>query len=114
MKNTTLSRTEIFAKLAALPSAVQGTICEDHRTLADGSTAVYHNLQYWHNGKNHTIRIPEEKLPEFREAVKNGKMARDILADLTRVDAASILSSASPLKKKSKKSRSSTRPASAN
>lgn len=98
------TRAKILAELAALPSAVQGKICEDKRILANGTTAVYHNLQYWADGRNHTIRIPREKLAEFTEAVKGGQAAKKLLAELTKTDAETILSSKSPLKKNSRSS----------
>ena len=98
------TRAKILAELAALPSAVQGKICEDRRKLADGTTAVYHNLQYWANGRNHTVRIPKDKLPAFREAVKGGATAKKLLAELTKTDAETILASGSALKKSSRTS----------
>ena len=97
------ARAKIIAELASLPSAVQGKICEDRRVLANGKTAVYHNLQYWADGRNHTFRIPEEKLPAFIEAVKGGATAKRLLAELAKADAESILSSESPLKKNSRR-----------
>lgn len=90
--------------LLGLPGAIQGKICEDKRRLANGATAVYHNLQYWADGRNHTVRIPRDKLPAFREAVKGGATAKRLLAELTKADAESILSSESPLKKNSRSS----------
>ena len=57
------TRAKIIAELASLPSAIQEKICEDKKRLANGATAVYHNLQYWANGRNHTVRIPKNKLP---------------------------------------------------
>jgi len=93
------TRAKIIAELASLPNAIQGKICEDKRKLADGTTAIYHNLQYWANGRNHTVRIPKDKLPAFREAVKGGATAKKLLAELTKVDTEAILSSDSPLKK---------------
>ena len=98
------TRAKIIAELASLPSAIQGKICEDKRKLADGTTAVYHNLQYWANGRNHTIRIPRDKLPAFREAVKRGATAKGLLAELTEVDAEAIRSSGSTPKKTSRSS----------
>ena len=98
------TRAKIIAELASLPSAIQGKICEDKRKLADGTTAVYHNLQYWANGRNHTIRIPRDKLPAFREAVKGGATAKRLLAELAKVDAEAILSAESTLKKTSRES----------
>jgi len=98
------TRARIIAELASLPSVIQGKICEDRRILANGTTAVYHNLQYWADGRNHTIRIPREKLAEFTEAVKGGATARKLLTELTKTDAETILSSESPLKKSSRRS----------
>ena len=106
MKNTSVTppraRAEIIADLTALPGAVQGKICEDRRVLADGTTAVYHNLQYWSGGRNHTIRIPGDRLAAFREAVEGGAKARRLLSELSEADAGSILSGGSPLKKNSR------------
>jgi hypothetical protein len=98
------TRAKIIAELASLPNAIQGKICEDKRKLADGTTAIYHNLQYWANGRNHTVRIPKDKLPAFREAVKGGATAKKLLAELTKVDTEAILSSETPLKKSSRTS----------
>lgn len=100
--NSERTRAEILAELVSLPSAIQGKICEDRRVLASGTTAVYHNLQYWADGRNHTIRIPSGKLQEFRDAVKGGATAKKLLFELTRVDAEEIVSSDSPLKKNSR------------
>jgi hypothetical protein len=98
------SRAEILGEIAALPHAVQGKICEMHKTLAGGKTATYYNLQYWADGKNHTIHVPREKLAEFKEAVEGGKKLRSLVTELGVSDAQDILSSAAPLKKKSFKS----------
>lgn len=98
------TRAKIIAEIASLPSAIQGKICEDRRILANGTTAVYHNLQYWADGRNHTIRIPREKLAEFTEAVKGGATAKRLLTELTKTDAETILSAESPLKKNSSRS----------
>ena len=70
------TRAKIIAELASLPSAIQGKICEDKRRLANGATAVYHNLQYWANGRNHTVRIPKNKLPAFREGCEADDKAK--------------------------------------
>ena len=98
------TRAKILAEIASLPSVIQGKICEDRRVLANGTTAVYHNLQYWADGRNHTIRIPRDKLPAFVEAVKGGATAKKLLVELTKADAEAILSCQSPLKKSSRTS----------
>ena len=94
------TRAKIIAELASLPSAIQGKICEDRRVLANGKTAIYHNLQYWADGRNHTIRIPSDKLADFQRAVKGGATAKKLLVELSKTDAEAILSSETPLKKK--------------
>lgn len=104
--NSPRNRAKIIAEIVSLPSAIQGKICEDRRTLANGTTAIYHNLQYWADGRNHTIRIPREKLAEFTEAVRGGATAKRLLTELTKADAEAILASESPLKKSSRKSSS--------
>ena len=114
MKNETpqeqRSRAEILAAIAAIPSAVQGTICEMHKTLAGGKVGTYYNLQYWSEGINHSIHVPREKLAEFKEAVAGGKRLRSLVTELGEADASDILSSAPPLKKKSSRLPSGVRP----
>ena len=97
-------RAEILAEIAALPPSVQGTISSYRCPRKNGPPAVYHNLQYTRGGKNHSFSIPVDKLPAFREAVKGGATAKRLLAELTKADAESILSSESPLKKNSRSS----------
>jgi hypothetical protein len=104
MKTEIRRRAEILGELENIPFAVQGKICENRKKLADGTVAVYHNLQWWQDGKNHAMHIPEERLAEFEEAVKGGKRARELLMELSRSDAESILSAESTSKKKYTKS----------
>ena len=102
--NSVRSRAEILGAIAAIPRAVQGKICEMHKPLAGGKTATYYNLQYWAEGKNHSIHVPRERLAEFKEAVEGGKRLRLLVTELGESDAQDILSSAPPLKKKSSRS----------
>ena len=106
----TRPRAEILGAIAAIPSAVQGKICEMRKTLAGGKVATYYNLQYWADGRNHTIHIPREKLAQFRDAVSGGEKLKGLVAELAEADAHDILSSAPPLKKSSPRSRSRARP----
>ena len=99
-------RAEILGELENIPFAVQGKICENRKTLANGKVAVYHNLQWWQDGKNHAIHIPEDRLVEFEEAVKGGKRAKELLMELSRCDAQAVLSEDSTSKKKSTRSAS--------
>ena len=93
------SRSEILGAIASIPRAVQGKICEMHKTLAGGKTATYYNLQYWSQGKNHSVHIPRERLDEFREAVEGGMKLRSLVTELGESDVQDILSSAAHLKK---------------
>ncbi len=107
----TRSRAEILGAIAAIPHAVQGKVCEMRKRLAGGGTATYYNLQYWSEGRNHSIHVPREKLAEFKEAVDGGKRLRSLVAELGEADAGDILSSAPPSQKKSSRSPSGARPA---
>ena len=106
MKEQKRRRAEILGELENIPFAVQGKICENRKTLADGRVAVYHNLQWWQDGRNHAIHIPEGRLAEFEEAVKGGKRAKELLMELSRCDAQAVLSAESASKKKSTRSAS--------
>ena len=99
-------RAEILGELENIPFAVQGKICENRKKLADGTVAVYHNLQWWQNGRNHAIHIPEGRLAELEEAVKGGKRAKELLMELSRCDAEAVLTAESTSKKKSTRSAS--------
>ena len=99
-------RAEILGELENIPFAVQGKICENRKKLADGTVAVYHNRQWWQDGRNHAIHIPEGRLAEFEEAVKGGKRAKELLMELSRCDAQTVLSAESASKKKSTRSAS--------
>ena len=92
-------RSEIIGEIAAIPSAVQGKICELRKQLSGGKVATYYNLQYWADGRNHTIHIPREKLAQFRDAVSGGERLKRLVTELAEADARGILSSAPPLKK---------------
>ena len=101
MKTEKRRRAEILGELANIPFAVQGKIYENRKTLASGRVAVYHNLQWWQNGRNHAMHIPEERLAEFEEAVKGGRRAKELLMELSLCDAKAVLSPESTSKKKS-------------
>ena len=108
--STGRTRAEILAGIAGLPDSVQGAISSYTVTTSSGREITYHKLQYRAGGRNHAIHIPKEKLADFKAAVENGQRLRELLAELTEVTARDILSSAPPLKKSSRKSRSRARP----
>ena len=104
------TRAEILASIANLPDSVQGSISSYTVTTSSGKTITYHKFQYWADGRNHTIHIPKERLPDFEAAVENGRRLRELTAELTEATARDMLSSAPPLKKSSRRSRSRARP----
>ena len=107
MKTQIRERAKILAEIENLPFPVQGKICENRKTLANGGVGIYHNLQWWANGKNHTIHIPEDRLAEFEEAVKNGKRVKELVYELSAASTDALLSAeGSTSKKKSMKSAS--------
>ena len=108
--STGRTRAEILASIANLPDSVQGSISSYKVTTSSGKTITYHKLQYWADGRNNTIHIPKEKLPDFEAAVENGRRLRELIAELTEATARDMLSSAPPLKKRSPRSRSRARP----
>ena len=112
MKTQQRRRAEILAEIESIPYAVQGKICENKKTLASGDVAVYHNLQWWSEGRNHAIHIPEDRLEEFRAAVEGGKRARELMAELSAHDAGAILAAGDTTKKKSTRSASRAGPSS--
>ncbi len=103
---TVRSRAEILADIARLPNAVQGKISSYKNVRKNGSVVIYHNLQCWANGRNHSVFIPEGRLEAVREALENGRRMNELVAELSRTDTEAILSADSPLKKSSRRSSS--------
>ena len=75
-----------------LPHSLQGSISSFTVTSSSGKQHVYHKLQYVDGKKKINIHIPNDKLSDFEKAVENGKRAKALLAELTEVDAAEIVS----------------------
>ena len=98
------TRAEIIASIANLPDSVQGSISSYTVPTSSGRKITYHKLQYWADGRNHSVHIPKERLAEFKAAVESGGRLRELLAELTEATVRDILSSAPPLKKKSSRS----------
>lgn len=110
MKNKTpektRSRQEILAEIASLPPSVQGTISAYKNVRKNGTAATYYNLQYTHNGRNHSFAIPVDRVAEFRAAAAAGKKLKELVFELSLANAREIASPASPLKKNSRSSSS--------
>lgn len=100
MKTSMRPRSEILAEIENIPFAIQGKICENRKTLANGSTAVYHNLQWWADGRSHAIHIPEDRLAEFEGAVKGGRRVKELVYELSASATATLLSAEGATAKK--------------
>ena len=109
--STSRSRSEILGDIAAIPSAIQGKVCAMKKRLADGSVATYYNLQWWADGKSHSLHIPRDKVKGFQEATTGGERLRNLIAELSASDTHDILTAdGSTLKKNSWTSPSKGRP----
>ena len=110
MKNKTSekarSRAEILAEIANLPPSVQGTISSYKNVRKNGTTVVYHNLQYTRGGKHHSFAIPVDKVEDFKAAIAAGRKLKDLVLELSLASAKEIAASESPLKKNSRSSSS--------
>lgn len=93
------TRAEILAEIATLPPSIQGTISSYRSPRKNGPPAVYHNLQYTRNGKNHSFAIPVDKVEDFKKAVAAGKTLKELVYELSSSSFNEILSTESPLKK---------------
>ena len=110
MKTATRERAKILAEIENIPFAVQGKICENRKPLANGGVGVYHNLQWWADGKNHAVHIPEARLEEFKRAVEGGKRVRELVCELSEASTQALLA-AEPSTAKKKSTRSAYRAA---
>ena len=93
------SRAEILAEIASLPPSVQGTISSYKNIRKNGTTVIYHNLQYTRNGRHHSFAIPVDKVDDFKAAIAAGSKLKDLVLELSLASAKEIASSESPLKK---------------
>jgi len=66
----------LVAELQSLPGLIRGTLCPMRRA----SGKVYHNLQYWHDGRNHTEYVGAERLPLVQAAVANYERFQNLTA----------------------------------
>ena len=63
---------EIMREMASIGKMERGTLSEVKRD----SGSVYHNLQFWEDGRNRCTYVPEKDLPMVREAVDNCRRFR--------------------------------------
>ena len=98
------SRAEFLAEIAALPPSVQGRISSYKNIRKNGATVTYHNLQWWADGRSHALFIPADKVPQIKEAIRQGEKMQKLVHELTLADAQEIIASDSALKKSSRTS----------
>ena len=110
MKAAARESAKILAEIENIPFAVQGKICENRKPLANGGVGVYHNLQWWADGKNHAVHIPEDQLEEFKKAVEGGKRVRELVYELSEASTQALLA-AEPSSAKKKSTRYASRAA---
>jgi hypothetical protein len=67
---TKKSKCELLAEITSMDVLLKGKITEKHTPA--GKTNG-HKLQRWHQGKNQSIHVPEEKLEFYTQAVENHK-----------------------------------------
>ena len=91
------SSAQILAEIAALPPSVQGTISSYKNVRKNGTAAVYYNLQYSHQGKNHSFAIPVDKVEDFKAAVAAGRKLKDLVLELSLANARELASAETPL-----------------
>jgi hypothetical protein len=85
------NRAEIVSEMNGIKSVVSGKITEKRRTLKNGETVAYHQLQQWVDGRNVTTHIPKERLAAFTEAVTGHAKLNDLVEELSTVDTKSIV-----------------------
>ena len=86
------------------PPSVQGRISSYKNVRKNGTSVTYHNLQWWADGRNHALFIPADKVPQIKEAIKQGKKMQKLVRELSLADAQEIIASGSALKKSSRTS----------
>jgi hypothetical protein len=86
-------RNAILADIATIGLSVRGSITQKRRKLADGTERIYHQLQYWSEGKNHTIHIPDGLVDKFKAAVAEADVLEGLVKELSDSDTKTVLSS---------------------
>lgn len=99
---TPRNRNAILADIATIGLSVRGSVTQKRRKLADGTERIYHQLQYWSEGKNHTIHIPDDLVDRFKAAVAEADVLDGLVKELSDSDTKMVLSRRSGKKKRQK------------
>ena len=87
----------------AFPIRIYYNICHE-KQITERPPAVYYNLQYTLNGKNHSRTIPVGMVDAFKNALASGKKLKDLVLELSDADARLLVEQSSALKKSSRTS----------
>ena len=87
------NRATILDDIHAAQPAVAGTLTSKTRTLKNGQTATYHQVQRWDKAgkKNITTHVPEHKLEKVRAAIERHRNFEALVMELAQADIAEIL-----------------------
>jgi uncharacterized protein YdeI (YjbR/CyaY-like superfamily) len=100
--STQRDRSAILADIATIGLSIRGSITQKRRKLADGTERIYHQLQYWSEGKNHTIHIPDDLVDKFMAAVAERDILDGLVEELSDRDTQAVLSRREGKKKQQK------------
>ena len=85
-------RQDVMAQIGQIPLVVAGTLTERRRARSGGGQATYYQLQRWRDGRNETQHVPAERVQAVREGLEGHRQAQDLLAEVARLDEATVLS----------------------
>ena len=96
------NRAEIVSDMNSIKCVASGKITEKRRTLKNGETVAYHQLQQWVDGKNVTTHIPKDRLPAFTDAVAGHERLNNLVGELSTVDTKAVVEGVDLKKKRLK------------
>jgi len=87
------NRATILADINAAQPAVAGTLTSKTRTLKNGQTATYYQVQRWDKAKkrNITTHVPQDKVEQVRAAIEQHRRFEALALELAQADIAGIL-----------------------
>lgn len=100
--STSRKRDAILTDIASIGLSIRGSVTQKRRKLVDGTERIYHQLQCWSEGKNHTIHIPDELVDNFKAAVAEGDILEELVKELSDSDTKAVLSGCGGKKKRQK------------
>jgi len=63
--NSPITPQDLLEQILQITRMEHGSLC----VIRQGPNGPYYNLNSWENGANHSRYIPQEKLPEVRQAI---------------------------------------------